>query len=367
MGVAYMPFVCLLNGERIDSIGYSANEWQELKENYRSKKLTMICCGADVVPKTSAYGTQFFAHKARVGCAFKDKSSEYMYLVYTIIKSVQEIGWNYQVYHESEPDYIADIMVFNDKVKIYFDIRLNSKDFTNWKEDYEKHNQVRLENGNTQFVYLMPKSCGNSLFNYGFREFSDMREKKLPIFTIRLNKDDENEKFFEVIDVIEIGDILNIDPKLLSIEISDFIKHLLKGNIQHPKSHKSKASISIKYSKVCCQFCRKFTHFILGFQIFISIKNKQIYSLFVDRKQLGIGCKYTFLKEYIYNENILKLMNSGKMVDGLNSCYYCEQKLGNIYEYECKSFDYIGIDCNKEIENSIKSIIPNLNNWVFVE
>lgn len=363
-----MPFVCLLDGERIDSIGYSANEWQELKENYRSKKLTMICCGADVIPKTSAYGTQFFAHKARIGCAFKDKNSEYMYLVYTIIKSVQEIGWSYQVYHESEPDYISDIMIFNDKVKIYFDIRLSSKDFENWKEDYANHNQVRLNNGNTQFVYLMPKSCGNSLSNYGFREFSDIREKKHPIFTIKFNKDNDEEKFFEVIDILNIEDILKISSKLISIEISDFVKYLLMGKIQNPTRNKSEISISVKYSRICCQSCRNFTSFILGFQIFLNIKNRKIDLFFVDRKKLNVyGYKYRFLKEPLSDKSIASLVGCGEIIDGLNSCSHCGELLGNIYEYECNSHRFIDIDCEKEVGGRIKNEIAGLNNWYFVE
>jgi len=50
------------SGAPLFSEKFSEAEWLKLKGGYQLGELTMPCCGAPAVPKTSANGLQFFAH-----------------------------------------------------------------------------------------------------------------------------------------------------------------------------------------------------------------------------------------------------------------------------------------------------------------
>lgn len=352
-----MSFICLLEGQRIDSIQYSSDEWEQLKKDYRFKDLTMICCGAKAIPKThSTYGTQFFAHKARMGCVFQNKTSEYLFLIYMIAKSAKEIGWNYQIFYESDENCVADILIFNDKVKIYFNIGLNYNDVKKWDEKIKNDINFMSKNSKTKFVYLSSHYYENDC--------------SIPLFTLEKEKVDVKKYNFKVKHIVNINsfNINSIFVEHLDFDITDFIKLLLSGKIQNLQSEKSKIILSTKLSTVICQFCHHLTNFILGFKIYLNINNRNIELIDLDRKRLNLdNNKYSFLKELIYHEKIFNKLSCGKIINNLNSCFYCKNPLGNIYEYECKSFEYVTIDYDKTTSNTIKNKMISLNNWFFID
>lgn len=49
-------------GVPLFSESFNEDEWVKLKSEYQVGDITMLCCGAPAVPKTSANGLQFFAH-----------------------------------------------------------------------------------------------------------------------------------------------------------------------------------------------------------------------------------------------------------------------------------------------------------------
>lgn len=49
-------------GKRVHAYSFTANAWDELKQNYQVGEYIMDCCKTPAIPKTSINGVQFFAH-----------------------------------------------------------------------------------------------------------------------------------------------------------------------------------------------------------------------------------------------------------------------------------------------------------------
>lgn len=56
------------NGASLHAFDYDKSRWAQLKIEYRYQGLSMPCCDAGAIPKTSSRGTQFFAHARRPYC-----------------------------------------------------------------------------------------------------------------------------------------------------------------------------------------------------------------------------------------------------------------------------------------------------------
>lgn len=61
---ALLDFARRIDGTIVDASLLSSIAWRELQVTYAMGELSMPCCGAPAVPKTSPNGLQFFAHAA---------------------------------------------------------------------------------------------------------------------------------------------------------------------------------------------------------------------------------------------------------------------------------------------------------------
>lgn len=135
-----MTFIANLNGDRVVSLDYSPEEWQELKRNYQDN--TLVCndeeCLSPMIPKTyHSTGTQFFSHKNKgvLTCKYsQSESPEHLYLKKYVYETLKGIGLHPELEVTiSEVNRRADVIVDN-KV---FEIQLSQQSI----EDYEIRSQ----------------------------------------------------------------------------------------------------------------------------------------------------------------------------------------------------------------------------------
>ena len=93
-----MPLRCVDDrGKAIEANACTEQEWAALKAQTRVQRhLTMPCCKAQAVPKTSKLGTRFFAHKARAGCLWKPETEAHRRLKALALQAARRAGWNAQ-------------------------------------------------------------------------------------------------------------------------------------------------------------------------------------------------------------------------------------------------------------------------------
>lgn len=380
-----MPFTCLKNGELIDSISFSTDEWNDFKVNYRAMNITMCCCGTDAIPKTSMYGTQFFSHKARGSCSITDESVEHMFAKYLIAKTAKELGWGYE-FETRFDDYnqnmcISDVVLIKGKVKIFFEVQLSSQTLDKTKERYEKY----LSQPNSRTVWL--QKFGNKQDLKSLARLYELQCYTLPIFSLNVKQENGNEKItktFEVIGVKSLNILRELDhSKINSIfhakfntmtfELTEFIKSLLTGNIQYIPNTKYPIFVKVILGKIACVECSQQTYFVRKLAYYFVINNKKFFILSTQANQMN-----SELVEILNLDENRKKFQIGKIFmdkqgknDYLsNHCSYCGYIIHRTYEgsrlNDIRTDDIYDIELlDKKYDDFIKSH-SNCGGWYYV-
>ena len=124
-----MPLRCVDDcGASIEAPECTPERWAALKEERRVRQhLTMPCCEAQAIPKTSRLGTQFFAHKARGGCQWRPETEEHLHLKALALRAARSHGWEAQTeVSGTTPDgekWIADMLAQRGEEQIAIEVQ----------------------------------------------------------------------------------------------------------------------------------------------------------------------------------------------------------------------------------------------------
>lgn len=90
-----MPLKCFCSGRELFAFDISTDQdWDALRaSNRKEHPLTMPCCGADVVLRTSKLGTRHFAHARRGNCDTAPESAEHLLAKAMIVEAVRQTQW----------------------------------------------------------------------------------------------------------------------------------------------------------------------------------------------------------------------------------------------------------------------------------
>ncbi len=124
-----MPLRCVDDrGTSIEAPEHTPEEWATLKEERRIRRhLTMPCCEAQAIPKTSKRGTQFFAHNARRNCQWRSETEEHLYLKALAVRIARSHGWDAQTEVSGTTPYrekwIADVLAQKGEERIAIEVQ----------------------------------------------------------------------------------------------------------------------------------------------------------------------------------------------------------------------------------------------------
>jgi len=126
-----MSIRAILNSEFIHSFDYNLDSWNILKKTYKNSNLTMPCCGAEAIPKTSKLNNYFFAHKKQGECTTAPESEEHIYLKNLISNIALSEGWKVitekQGQTPSGETWIADVYCTKGNVKLAFEVQWSAQ------------------------------------------------------------------------------------------------------------------------------------------------------------------------------------------------------------------------------------------------
>lgn len=123
-----MPLRAVSDTGNVHAFEFDAPQWAALKEKYRLVGLRVPCCGVAAVPKTSALGTQFFAHARRGECTTAPESAEHIYCKQLVAQAARSAGWAVTterpgVSPEGE-EWVADVFCEKGTAKIALEIQM---------------------------------------------------------------------------------------------------------------------------------------------------------------------------------------------------------------------------------------------------
>lgn len=175
-----MPLKCELDGQICYSFTYSPTEWEALKASRKERDMRMPCCGRGAIPKTSALGTQFFAHARRGECESGQETREHLLAKYLVARGAHAAGWAVDVEHCGEtPDgeaWVADVFATKGRVKVALEVQ--------WSPQSEQEARRRQERYRKSGVrgawFLRPRRGYNPSF------LGILAERATPSFVIQL-------------------------------------------------------------------------------------------------------------------------------------------------------------------------------------
>lgn len=140
-----MPLKCLRDGKEIYPFDMETEEaWESLRrENAEKADLTMSCCGATVVLRTSPLGTRHFAHARKGLCKTAPETKEHLLAKRVVIEGIRRTTWNARPEQDGEtPDgdkWTADVLAERGKGKIAFEIQWSRQSYAETRRRQERY------------------------------------------------------------------------------------------------------------------------------------------------------------------------------------------------------------------------------------
>lgn len=138
-----MPLKASLNGKEIHSFEFNSQEWEYLKQTYKSQSLFMSCCGQPGIPKTSKLNNYYFAHKSKSDCLYAKESAEHLYLKFLIAKLASDAGWSVTTEKQGATpageQWIADVFCTRNNAKLVFEVQLSPQKDDEFKERQKRY------------------------------------------------------------------------------------------------------------------------------------------------------------------------------------------------------------------------------------
>lgn len=300
-----MPLRAMYGDANVFAYECAAAQWAELKTSYKTKKLTMPCCGNGAIPKTSQLGTFFFSHTRQGECTTAPESAEHVYVKTLIAKAAVGAGWWVATEWPGEtPDgekWIADVFCKKGKASVALEVQMS----------YQSPSEMRVRQ---QRYKNSGVRCSWFLSSTIFKSNYSRPGKETPFFCLS---------------PIEIGKEPSINE--FAIGITDFVKGMLNGRLTWKEDP---SEYHIQYINDACYKCHSPVKQVYGYNIDVygdSVKTVPNASTVLE-KMLG----------FISNDDLKKLglntigrfdkMN-GKVVNYpyCNVCIHCGAPQNNFY------------------------------------
>ncbi len=138
-----MPLRATLDGTNVHSFQLSPIEWEELKRTYKTRSLTMACCGHKAVPRTSKLGNQHFAHARRGECTSAPETADHIKIKTIVANAAEDAGWHVTTEFASEtPDgekWVADVYCQKGNKTMVFEVQWSQQSDTEYHRRTEKY------------------------------------------------------------------------------------------------------------------------------------------------------------------------------------------------------------------------------------
>lgn len=231
-------------------------EWELLrKQNQTRQHLSMMCCGAPVVLRTSKLGVRHFSHARKGECATAPESPEHLLAKRQIVEGIQLTDWRPAVEQAGESGalgmWTADVLATKGSAKIAFEVQWSRQTL-----EETQQRQLRYKAGGVRALWL-------------FRQHDFPVEKDVPAFHLRL---DEALGRFQVLlpsssyDPAWVRAKDKNEPRYWqqSIDLAKFVEGALSRCLKFAPSIGASMPLEVDAAYVPCWRCKKETGLVLG-------------------------------------------------------------------------------------------------------
>jgi hypothetical protein len=176
-----MPLRATGDAGDVHAFAMDADQWAELKGNYKALNLRMPCCQVLAVPKTSTLGNFFFAHARRGDCATASESVEHLYCKTVIAKAAAAAGWAVTTERRGATpdgeDWVVDVFCEKGSAQVALEVQMSPQPLD---ETWRRQARYHASNVRTAWFY------GQKL-----RQDLTATTRELPLFGLSSVKLDE--------------------------------------------------------------------------------------------------------------------------------------------------------------------------------
>lgn len=316
-----MPLRAFLDGQEIISIGYSDDQWMELKQQIsEGSSLRLPCCSQPGFLRKSSRGLKHFVHaKSENVCDWKPETTEHLWAKVEIVKACQANGWK-AIPEFFENDWRADVLAIKNESRIAFEVQWSRQTL-----EETMLRQQRYKDANVRgcwFFRVPPKGMRS-------HDHSIYASKETPSFQIL--KNDE-------------GDII-VSLSNRTHSLQNFVGSLLNRKIRFCENYRlqPKQEVEINIFETDCWKCKKLQHLYTVSQNLLSVCAHDMYvmgSLWssddMDKSPAIVAAVRNIMKspegadikigevKHRYSKTI-----NGQYLS--HGCYYCDAIFGDFF------------------------------------
>lgn len=251
-----MPLKCLRDGQPLYSFDYEAEaDWEALRNaNSASSRLSMACCGAGVVLRTSKLGTKHFAHARRGPCATAPESAQHLMAKRAIVEGVRRTDWSAATEQPGDSpghgSWIADVLATQGRKQVAIEVQWSKQD-----DEETRRRQARYAAAGVRGLWLL-------------RQHDFPVAKNCPAF--RLVLDDDGHGFTVKLPSphyspswMRPGERDDARYWQQSIELSRFVEGALSGRLRFAPALGMEMPMEVLTEAAQCWRCKKETRLVL--------------------------------------------------------------------------------------------------------
>lgn len=251
-----MPLKCLREGLPIYSFDCEADAaWLALRlANASNSSLSMHCCGAGVVLRTSKLGTRHFAHARRGPCATAPESAQHLLAKRAIVEGLRRTEWTAATEERGDSpghgSWVADVLATQGRKKVAIEVQWSRQD-----GEETLRRQARYAAGGVRGLWL-------------FRQHDFPVSKDCPAF--RLVLDNDGHHFAVKLPSPQYspswmrpGERDDTRYWQQTIELSRFVEGALSGRLRFAPALDMTMPVEVLTEAAQCWRCKKETRLVL--------------------------------------------------------------------------------------------------------
>ena len=244
-----MPLRCLNShdGKSLLAIDLTPAGWDQLRaDNLKKRHLSMPCCNAGVVLKTSKLGTRFFAHKRIGDCTVTGETEHHLKLKTIAVEVARSFGWDAETEVSGKtPDgeeWIADMLATKGEAKVAIEIQWSPQ-----TSDETLRRQRRYADSGVRCLWLMRQNLRDGFWG----------TEELPVAKVAESNDGGD----------YMAHLEFSHNQVQCFDVRQFLQAAFSGRFHYQVPEGCLGAVSVWVGPIRCWRCKKDTNIITSVQV----------------------------------------------------------------------------------------------------
>ncbi len=318
-----MPLRCLNNheGKSLLAFDLTPTQWDQLRaDNLKEKHLSMPCCNAGVVLKTSKLGTRFFAHKRIGDCTLTGETEHHLKLKTIAVEVARSFCWNAETEVSGKTpggeEWIADVLATKGDAKIAIEIQWSPQTL-----DETLRRQRRYADSGVRCLWLMRQNLRDGFWG----------TEELPL--AKVGESNAGEDYMAHLEFSH--------NQAQCFDVRQFLQAAFSGRFHYQVPEACLGTASVWVGPIRCWRCKKDTNIVTF--VYVDLLGTEPSALSIS----DLGGHPSIVRKVV--EHIPEHLNVGEIKPRFskteggsylsNGCGHCDALIGRFFEHDAWYLD----------------------------